>query len=257
MSIFGRVRGFLAVVLEAGFFVTADLVQRTLVVLAVKAFPRARERVLSAWVRLVNATLLGIVRVVGGARFSITARIPFAPGTLVLMNHQSLLDIPVAIESVDGGYPMIVARERYARGFPLISHMIRLYGHPTVRPGEHAATQLEALRHATETAKRPVLLYPEGTRSRDGGIRPFKKAGLGAILTVRPWSVHVLVGDGLFGVAGLSGFVKRVGAATIRAESIGPFPFDHLKDDAETFISTMEKVMIEKLAEMRGSAVIS
>jgi 1-acyl-sn-glycerol-3-phosphate acyltransferase len=238
-------------------FVTADVVQRTLVVLAVKAFPRARGRVLTAWVRVVNGSILGVIRAIGGVRVRIAARIPFAPGTLVLMNHQSLLDIPVAIECVDGGYPMIVARERYARGYPLISHMIRLYGHPTVRPGEHAATQLDALRQATETVTRPVLLYPEGTRSRDGGIRPFKKAGLGAILAVRPWVVYVLVGDGMFGVADVKGFVNRVGTTTIRVESAGPFRFDHRKDDAESFIAKMEGVMTAKLAEMRGSADVS
>jgi len=189
--------------------------------------------------------------VVGGARVRISATIPFAPGTLVLMNHQSLLDIPVAIESVERGYPMIVARERYARGYPVISHMIRLYGHPTVRPGEHAGSQLVALRRAAEAAVRPVVIFPEGTRSRDGGIRPFKRGGLKAILPARRWSVHVLVGDGMFGAADVAGFVRNVGRVTVRAESVGPYPFDPHRDDADAFISSMVRVMTEKLAEMR------
>jgi 1-acyl-sn-glycerol-3-phosphate acyltransferase len=236
---------------------TADVVQRTLVILAVKVFPGARERVLTVWIRVVNDTILGVIRVVGGARVRIAARVPFAPGTLVLMNHQSLLDIPVANECVEGGYPFIVARERYARGYPLISYMIRMCGHPTVRPGEHAASQLDTLRRVVETAPRPVVIFPEGTRSRDGGIRPFKKAGLRAILGVRSWSVHVLVGDGMFGVADVSRFVNRVGTTTIRVESAGPFRFDHREDDAESFISKMEGVMTGKLAEMRGSRAVS
>jgi 1-acyl-sn-glycerol-3-phosphate acyltransferase len=170
------------------------------------------------------------------------------------MNHQSLLDIPVVIECVKGGYPIIVTRERYAKGHPLLSHMIRLYGHPTVRPGEHAGARLDNLRRVVAATARPVVLFPEGTRSRDGGIRPFKRAGLGAILGARTWSVHVVVGDGMFGVADVSRFVNRVGSTEIRVESAGPFRFDHRKDDAESFISKMEGVMTGKLAEMRGSA---
>jgi 1-acyl-sn-glycerol-3-phosphate acyltransferase len=129
-----------------------------------------------------------------------------------------------------------------------------LYGHPTVRPGELAGARLDTLRRVAETAERPVVLYPEGTRSRDGRIRPFKRAGLRAILGARIWSVHVVVGDGMFGVADLSGFLNRAGRTTIRVESAGPFRFDHRKDDAESFISKMEGVMTAKLAEMRGSA---
>jgi 1-acyl-sn-glycerol-3-phosphate acyltransferase len=248
-----RLRGVLTLGLEALLFLAADLVQRTLVVAVIWTRPRSRERVLTAWARFVNEMILGLIRVVGGAKVRIVAKIPFEPGTLVLMNHQSLMDILVALRCVEGGYPIIVTRGRYARGYPLISHMVRLYGHPTVRPGEHAATQLEFLKQATRAATRPVLLYPEGSRSRDGGIRPFKKAGLKAILSTRRWSVHVLVGDGMFGAAGVGDFVNNVSRTTIRAESAGPFYFDHLKDDADGFIASMEGLMIRKLAEMRGS----
>lgn len=250
-NIFGRIRGVLALVLEAVVFLTADAVQRSLIVVMIKARPRSRDEILTRWARAFNATILRIIRVVGGARLSIAARIPFAPGTLVLMNHQSLLDIPVAIECIERGYPLIVARERYARGYPLLSHMIRLYGHPTVRPGEHAGSQLDALRRAAEAAVRPVVIFPEGTRSRDGGIRPFKRGGLKTILPARRWSVHVLVGDGMSGAADVAGFVKNVGRVTVRVESVGPYPFDPHRDDTEGFISSMQGVMTEKLAEMR------
>jgi 1-acyl-sn-glycerol-3-phosphate acyltransferase len=243
--------------LEIGVFVSSDIVQRTLVVLAVKLRPGSRDRILTRWVRSVNGVILGVIRLVAGARIEIAARIPFAPGTLVLMNHQSLLDIPLVIECTEAGYPIIVARARYAKGYPLISHTIRLYGHPTVRPGEHASAQLEALQRAALTTTRPLVLYPEGSRSRDGGIRPFKRAGLGAILAARSWSVHVLVGDGLYGVADLRGFVTGIGGVRVRVQRAGPFAFDHRRDDAEVFISSMEKTMRDKLAEMRSSAAVA
>ena len=51
-----------------------------------------------------------------------------------LMNHQSLFDIPLVVQSVVRGYPRIVTRQRYSRSIPLISHMVKLYQYPVVAP---------------------------------------------------------------------------------------------------------------------------
>ena len=234
-------------------FLTLDLIERTLIVVTIRAWPRSRERVLSGWVKCVYSAILWVPRHVGGARMEIRVGIPAEPGVLVLMNHQSLLDIPLVFACVAGGYPTVVARERYRTGHPLVSHMIRLYGHPTVRPGEHAAVQLEALRRTAATANRPVVIYPEGSRTRNGEVRPFKTAGLKAILSARRWSVHVVVADGLWTMARLGDFARHVSSARIRVESAGPFAFDPEKDDADGFAASMEQRMVQKLAEMRAA----
>ncbi len=236
------------------FFLAADLIQRTLVVVVIKAWPGLRDRVLTCWVRIVNSGIMGLVVHIAGARVDLGARIPANPGILIVMNHQSLLDIPVAIACVEGGYPKIVARERYCKGYPLISHMIRLYAHPTVRPGEHTTVQLEALKRTVKEAERPVVIYPEGSRTRDGEIRRFKTAGLKAILSARPWSVYLLVADGMCESAGLRGFVKNISSSVIKTETDGPFSFDSEKGDLDAFIASMEQRMIRKLAQMRAPA---
>jgi 1-acyl-sn-glycerol-3-phosphate acyltransferase len=253
-SILGSIRGAATLVVVTVFFLAADLVQRTLIVVVIKARPGVRDRVLTRWVRIVNTAVLGLVTHVGGAQADLQARIPASPGILVLMNHQSLLDIPVAIGCIEGGYPKIVARERYRKGYPLISHMIRLYGHPTVRPGEYAAAQLEALKRMAEEEERPVVLYPEGSRTPDGQIRRFRTAGLKAILSARSWSVYLLVADGMVKATSLRGFVKNVSGAVIRVRSEGPFFFDGRDADADGFVASMEQRMIRKLSEMRATA---
>jgi len=251
-SILGSIRGAATLLLETFFFLVADLVERTLVVVVIRTRPRLRDRVLTRWVGFVDARIMGLVGRVGGARLDLRARIPARPGVLILMNHQSLLDIPVAIGCVEGGYPKIVTRERYRHGYPLVSHMIRLCGHPTVRPGEHAAVQLAALRRMAEEADRAVLIYPEGSRAPDGQIRRFKTAGLKAILGARPWSVYLLVADGMCAATGLGGFVKNISSSVIRTESEGPFPFDSGKGNVDEFIASMETRMIRKLSQMRA-----
>lgn len=246
----------LSLAVLALFFLTAELFQRTVVVALISSRPPWRRGVLTWWVRVVATTVVGVVRFVGGVRAQLLASIPARAGTLILMNHQSLLDIPIAVVSVEDGYPVIVTRERYRKGYPLVSHMIRLYGYPTVRPGEHAASQLESLRKAAAGAEGPLLIYPEGTRSRDGAVRPFKTAGLHAILEVGPWSVYLLVVDGLMKTAGISDYMRNITSATIRVESVGPFSYDGSSEDAEKFIAFMRARMIEKLAEMRACAPV-
>lgn len=245
-------RGAATLAANALFFCAAELLQRTVVVALIKIRPGLRQRILTGWIRMVDGVILGIVRIAGGARMQIHARIPARSGILVLMNHQSLLDIPVAIRCVEDGYPMIVARERYRSGYPLVSHMIRLYGHPTVRPGEHVASQLESLKRAAAGADRPLLIYPEGSRTHNGEIRPFKTAGIKAILEVGTWLVYGLVVDGLSKAAGLEDFVKNVSSIAIRAESVGPFAFNGSNHDVEAFIESVRERMVEKLAEMRS-----
>jgi 1-acyl-sn-glycerol-3-phosphate acyltransferase len=192
-----------------------------------------------------------LVGCVGGAKLDLRAKIPADVGVLILMNHQSLLDIPIAMNCVVGGYPRIVARDRYRSGYPLVSHMIRLYGHPTVRPGEHAGVQIDALRRIAEESDRAILIYPEGSRTPDGRIRKFKTAGLKAILTAHPWSVYLLVGDGMCETAGLGGFVRNVSSSVIITESEGPFAFSGEGKAVDEFIALMERRMIDKLDQMR------
>jgi 1-acyl-sn-glycerol-3-phosphate acyltransferase len=241
-------------VVSGVLFLALDLIQRTVVVGIVKVWPGSRARVLTAWARCVYSAILWVPRHIGGARMEIRVKIPAEPGVLVVMNHQSLLDIPLVFACVDDGYPMVVTRERYRKGHPVVSHMIRLYGHPTVRPGEYGAVQLEALRRTAASADRPVVIYPEGSRTRDGGVRPFKTGGLRTILSARRWSVRVVVVDGLWKMAGLGGFARHVGSARIRVEDDGPFAFDPEKDDADAFCAAMEKRMVQKLADMRSAA---
>ena len=75
------------------------------------------------------------LRSVGGASLQFPPQVvPCAPGKLILMNHQSVIDILLVVKSVAYGYPRIVTRARYGRFIPLISHLVRLYQYPTVDP---------------------------------------------------------------------------------------------------------------------------
>lgn len=248
-------RGYLTLAVVGGFLLAADVLERVVVAPVLWAVPARRTSILTAWMRWVADTVLNLLRFLGGVRLDLQARIPGNPGVLVIGNHQSLLDIPVVVQAITGCHPRIVTRRRYARGVPLVSHMLRLSRAPLVDPKEPLRGQLDALSVAARTAEQPLVIFPEGHRSRDGRLRPFKRAGLGAILAARDWTVHLIVVDGFWRAGQFRTLPRTLSDLRGKAVSIGPFAWPNPGADVQAFVDEMERRMAVELERMRGEAI--
>jgi 1-acyl-sn-glycerol-3-phosphate acyltransferase len=171
------------------------------------------------------------------------------------MNHQSLLDIPIVVAAVDDLYPKIVTRARYASGKPLISHMVRLYQYPVVDPKASTRKHLKGLAEVAAEATNPVVIFPEGTRSRDGEIGPWKRRGLERLLSERSWEVYMLVSDGLWQTARLTDFLTSVSTIRGRVLRLGPFVSPEPGEPVGPFVDEIRARMVEALAALRSVAV--
>ena len=170
------------------------------------------------------------------------------------MNHQSLMDIPLVVRALAPTYPRIVTRVRYAHGKPLISHMVRLYQYPTVDPGATVRGAIEDLRKQTASSPVPVVLFPEGTRTRDGSLGKFRRMGLRAILGGRSWNVYLAVVDGWWESARLTDFLDNVSKVEGRMKVVGPFVSPEPGESVGAFIAEMERRMREALLEISDGA---
>lgn len=243
--------GYLSFLLIGILFLGTDLVERTVIAAMLRLCPGSRERILTVWARAVAAWILDLVRISGRGRIGPIPSIPGEPGVLILMNHQSLFDIPLVIRAVTGTYPRIVTRRRYASGIPLISHMLRLYRHPLVDPDDRSREQLHGLIKVARETKHPLVIFPEGTRTRNGNIQPFRKPGLRVILRARPWKVYLMVVDGFWRCARLKDFARNVGGVDAWADCIGPIPWDDPKADTDAFVEMVREIMVKRLEELR------
>jgi len=252
-----KLRGFLTVATIGGFLMAADVVQRLVVVPLVWAAPARKDRVLAIWLRGLGAAMVGMVRVIGGGRFEPFPVIPFAPGVLVLMNHQSLLDIPIVVRCVEGGYSRIVTRKRYAKGVPVISRMIKLYEYPVVDSKGGLKGQIEMLRAVARDPRVPIVVYPEGTRSHDGELLPFRRGAVDTLLRHRRWKVYLLTADGTLPCGRLKDMLNGVHTVRCRLSLSGPFDTPSDPKDFSTWIEEMEGRMRKTLAELRDPAVVS
>jgi 1-acyl-sn-glycerol-3-phosphate acyltransferase len=148
--------------------------------------------------------------------------LPTGGPMLAVMNHQSLLDIPTAVLMGAPYSPWFITRRRYGRFVPAVSLSIRLLGCPLIEPRDRRGS-LEVLRDTARRQPHGVLIFPEGHRSPDGELRPFKTAGAELILRERPVPVYLVVTDGFWTCRRLVDFVFDMHKIDGWTEVLGPF----------------------------------
>ena len=249
-----KLRGYLAIMVVFGGILLCDLIQRFVIVPLLWIFPARRERLLVAWAQWLAWMVMAPLSWIGGASIPDPVKVNAGPGVLLLMNHQSLIDIPLIVRCVANGYPRIVTRRRYARWIPLISHVLKLYQFPLVDPAAKAGQthrMLRSLQEAARTSEVPVMMFPEGTRTKDGEIGPFMTTGLRLILRARPWRVYVFVVDGYSGNPRLRDFFGGMAQMEGRIELAGELDWSDPKGDHTVFMDEIRQLMVDHLAEMR------
>ncbi len=102
--------------------------------------------------------------------------IDLEPPYIYMANHQSNFDIPVLLGHLTVQFRWLAKIELFK--IPIFGHAMRKAGYISIDRSDRQAA-IESLTTAAEQIKNgvSVLIFPEGTRSRDGKIRPFKKGG--------------------------------------------------------------------------------
>ncbi len=118
---------------------------------------------------------------------------PLPDGPLVFAsNHESALDIWVLLEKLPRTVRFIAKRELFR--IPVFGWYLRLGGHIAVDRKNHVQA-VHSLRAAAEKVRAgtSLIVFPEGTRSRDRRVQPFKKGPFALALEARVPVVPVAV----------------------------------------------------------------
>ncbi len=107
---------------------------------------------------------------------------------LMISNHQSLLDIPLIGGILFSNLPKYVAKKELASGIPAISLNLRHGQHAVIdREAPHQAiAEITGLGERSQARGTSAVIFPEGTRSRDGRIKRFKQRGARTLLAAAP-----------------------------------------------------------------------
>jgi 1-acyl-sn-glycerol-3-phosphate acyltransferase len=253
LSVLRGGRSLLSVLLVGVYFLLMSPVLRLVVIPCVWVFPRQRFRLVSLFMKAMSAGILALLRL-GGARARRVGHLPTAKPVLIVANHQSLTDILQITLLSTPRVPAFVTRRRYERFVPLVSACIRMLGCPIVDPRRDPEGSLAEVRRGARELPHGILIFPEGHRSRDGNVLPFRPAGMLAVLEERRTPVYLVLNDGAWRVARLTDLLFRVHLIDAHAEVLGPFEPPQDPAERPAFVRMLRDTLVARLEQHRDSA---
>lgn len=188
-----------------------------------------------AWSWLILATTGVRVTMTGLERLSLGKTYVFAS------NHQSIYDIPVIFASLP--FQLRIIAKASLGSFPMLGWHLRRTGHMLVDRRKPDAQRIFSWANALTSNGLSLIIFPEGTRSRDGFVGPFKggpfysavQAGLAIVplsvvgsrhvmrkgaLTTRPGDVRLIVHEPIATEASPEPDMRQVRALAQRVREV-------------------------------------
>ncbi len=162
---------------------------------------------------------------------------------IITSNHQSHMDIPILVAALPVPLRIIAKKELFK--IPIFGWGMKRAGMLSIDRSNRAAA-MHTLQEAEKIIRREklsILIFPEGTRSADGAIHPFKSGFIMlAINTHLPVLPVTLSGSRKILPRGK--FLARSGKVKIHIHP--PIPTDNLEmKDRKTLTARVEKIIRE------------
>jgi len=140
-----------------------------------------------------------LVRTFGicGTRVSVERAPEVRPWTsyIIVSNHQSMFDIVILGSLFFSNFPKYISKRSLGRWIPTVSYNLRKGGHVLIDRGDapQALVSIRDLGRRVRAGGCSAMIFPEGTRAREGELGPFKPAGTLALLEEAPTTAVVPV----------------------------------------------------------------
>ena len=168
---------------------------------------------------------------------------------IFVSNHISFVDVWALLATLPGSLRFVAKRELFR--IPVFGTALRASGQiPIDRKDRRAAVGSFEVAGRLLGQGHSAVVFPEGTRSRDGTLQPLKKgAFVLAIATQRP--VVPVVVRGTFGILPRGSIVPRAGRVTVRIGA--PIATQGLSyDDRDALVARASGAMTGLLGSVDG-----
>jgi 1-acyl-sn-glycerol-3-phosphate acyltransferase len=176
-------------------------------------------------------------------KFENNVALPENTTLIFVSNHQGMFDIPPLIWKFRKHHPKFVSKVELGKGIPSISFNLRHGGAALInrKDSKQAISELTAFAKKINQNKWSAVIFPEGTRSRNGAPKEFAVNGL-KILTkynkdgfVVPLTINNSWKVFKYGKFPL-GIASTITIKTHQPIKIDAFPFDELLAKTESII---------------------
>jgi 1-acyl-sn-glycerol-3-phosphate acyltransferase len=128
-------------------------------------------------------------------RFVEKVKLPTDKPVIFIANHQSVFDIIGMIWYLRKNFPVFVSKKELSKGIPSISYNLHKSGAALIdrNDGKQAIVEIAKLAKMIEETNFAACIFPEGTRSRTGVMKPFAVGGVAILLKKSPNAIVVPV----------------------------------------------------------------
>ena len=117
-----------------------------------------------------------------GTRFTFNNSFDFSKDKplIIVSNHQSMYDISPIMWYMRKHHVKFVSKKELGKGIPSVSYNLRHGGSVLIdrKNPRKALPDMMKFGEYIEKTNRAAVIFPEGTRSKDGAPKPFKTKGL-------------------------------------------------------------------------------
>ncbi len=167
-------------------------------------------------VEILNLLLIKSLALLGSSvRFEGFEKLPVDRPLIIIANHQSLFDIPPIVWGFRRHHAKFISKKELGHGIPSISYNLRKGGSILIdrKDPQQAVTEISSLGKKIEENNYSAVIFPEGTRSRNGKVKKFKVRGIHTLLESAPSSLIVpFVIDGNYKLQENGPFPLGIGA---------------------------------------------
>lgn len=132
-----------------------------------------------------------------GTRYKIENlnKLPQGVPLIIAANHQSLYDIVAITWFLRRVHPKFISKIELGKGIPSISYNLNHGGSVLIdrKDAKQSLTEIKKMGEYIEKNKRSAVIFPEGTRSKNGKPKPFAENGLKILSKYAPSAYMVPV----------------------------------------------------------------
>lgn len=177
---------------------------------------------------------------------------------IVLSNHQSLLDIPIFMNFFRGRDVRFVAKDALGKSWiPLVGPMLKSHGHCFIPRKGGSSIVMQRIdsfsKRCLDNNWNPVI-FPEGTRSKDGSLGKFYSAGFRRIADSSKLPIVVCVVDDGWKINDIFHVMENMRNINYRAKLLKIYPPAQSKDEQVAILEEARALMQEQLDKWRSGA---
>ena len=178
---------------------------------------------------------------------------------VVISNHQSLFDIVAYLKYFGGKKTRFVAKDTLG-SVPMVGKMLKTQGHCMIpRHGSPsvAMSSIDGFASRVLQKKQIPVIFPEGTRTRDGNVGQFYAAGFRRLVEGTKLPVAVCALDGGWQISRLNSLFRNLHKGSYRVKVLKVYPFPETKEEEKRILEESRELIKSQLEEWRKLPVAS